>query len=413
MIKGTPTNTAAHSPYNVLPFISQIFEQFADIKTEGIFRIQPALLNGKNPVDKLEKLLMPIIGMSIEMRNESIKKLSHQHPKLFDSYVIANAMMRYYQFSFLFPLNRNGHLDYKSMANWYLFASKCKAIYTKSDSNTPQSISRAFNQAFVIFMGELIAEGHLDTVNLIHELLKHMQNTIRVQENGMDDRAVAQVFCACFTGLLGLDNIIDKNNKAQEWAFVAKLLLSILKSYNFNQSPKIVYQQAEAQTDLILANCIKIQTAFNNVPGLQEWGSNGTGQQRSKVLQFLFSPTLAELLISNKNESIEKKESQDITSPRKGSKSKRKASIPLLDTKQLKQLHSVNDFDKPPSSSSQSDSPLLLTPKYSPSVEHTASQKLYLNLGALSLSRSQSDSSEELSKIPPTPRPSKKIEKKK
>lgn len=403
MIKGTPTTIATHSPYNVLPFISEIFEQYADLKTKGIFRVQPALLNGKNPVDELEKHLMPIIGMSRELRNESIKMLSRQYPKLFDSYVIANAIIRYYQFSFLFPLKRKEHLDYKSMANWYLFASKCKKIYTKSDSNTPQNISRAFNQAFIIFMGDLISQGHTETVNLIHKLLRLMQEVIKAQDNEMDDKAVAQVFSACFTGLLGLDQIIEKENKVKEWTFVAKVLLSLLRSYNFKQSPKFLYQQTENQADLIMANCIKIQTAFNDVPGLQEWGSNGTGQQRNKVLQFLFSPTLTELLSSNKNEAIDKAESPKITSSKKFSNSKRKASIPLLETKQLKQLHSVNDFNTPPSSS-QSDSPLRLTPRVSTSIEENPRQKLYLNLGALHLKDSRSSQSEESESRPETPR---------
>lgn len=400
MIKGTQTNAATHSPYHVLPFINQIFEKFADVKTVGIFRIQPALIKGENPIDILERHLLPIIEMSGKARRQSVKKLSQQYPNLLDSYVLANALMRYHQFSSLFPIISNDRLDFKAMANWFLFASKCRAIYTQSSSNTVQNISNAANQAFVIFMGELRAEGHTATVHLIHELLRLLQQTVRVKNNRMDNNAVAQVFSACFTGLLGLDQIIDKDNKIQEWTFIAKLLQALLKSYDFSQPLEILYQQREDQAQLT-ANCIKIQTAFNNVKGLKDWGVTGTGQQRNKVLQFLFSPTLSSLLGANGPNPKLQDTSQKSHSPRKHTGSKRKTSVSMLDTKKLKHLHSIGEFYTPPSTSSRSDSPLLLTPKSSPNKEQNASQKFYLNLAGLRLTNSQSDEFEEKDS-PPT-----------
>lgn len=282
-------------PLSKLDLIYDLFDEFADIRAEGVFRTEP---NTKLET-QLESELEQLVDMSVKKRKRAIAKMRATSPELFDTYVIANTLMRCYQQNALFPIVADG-IDFKALATWQRFTQKLIKIYPLSKTNEQSLVDNATNQAFLIFMGDLLAQGHDEVVAQIHGLFRLCQRVSQhSDENKMKLEAIAHQFPACFAGLLFLDKMICKDDVVSEWKFISNMLLGILKNNNFNLPCNKLYQQKESGS-LIEEQSAKLQTVFKMMGGLNEWILEGTTSKKQKACHFLFSPTIKDLICSNK-----------------------------------------------------------------------------------------------------------------
>lgn len=202
-----------------------LFQKQADLKAEGIFRIQPK----SQDVDRLEDLIL--------------QGTSAVEPAMNDSYALANLFIRAYQQGLVLPLSQENHVDVDILSHWMQFASSLKTILPFFKQNVDTGIiDRAISEAFITLMSGLSANQYQQSVQAIHGFLQVCQQTIaHSAQNKMDLNALSHQLCACFLSCLELEHVLIQENLVAQWKISASILKALLSQIDFNQEPIKLY----------------------------------------------------------------------------------------------------------------------------------------------------------------------------